>query len=623
MKTKIMVIIIALVGFFLLLPEPSQENSKPIVQSIESEKKSPSENFIIRNVRFYDGNRQQRNVDISVVDFKVSKISVNLPAQSDVPEINGIGKTLLPGLIDSHTHAFQMALKEALNYGVTTELDMFTMPSFANQQQAQRDLQRNTQDADLFSATILATAPGGHGTEYGFDIPVLDSVEQVPGFVEQRIAQGADYIKAVFSSEKSKIKYSPSISREILKALIDTAHLKQRLLVVHVDDLVSAREAIELGADGIIHSFMDQVADDSFVELMVSKQAFLIPTLSVQASVAQLADGRRLLSSLSEPVFLTRQQRSQLTASFPNFGIPAQGFQNALDSVKRLSEANVVVLAGSDAPNPGTTHGLSLHGELELLVKAGLSNEQAIHSATGAVSKVFPVGSRGRLEPGQLATMILVDGNPFDRIEVTRNIVQIWKNGVALTRQTYNDKDNPMKQLSLGLITDFNHSSDDLVYQAEMGSGLAETTDQFAGGKSSVVLALEDRKNPDSTPQTTPSRHLHISGELRAGFMFPWSGVAYMLGESMQQGVDLSNVDYLVLDAKGGSQTEQISVLLFQAGSLSPLQVDVKISSTWKSYRIDLNAVDNLDRTNLTNISIVRAQSLGNFEFMIDNLKFE
>ena len=96
-----------------------------------------------------------------------------------------------------------------------------------------------------------------------------------------------------------------------------------------------------------------------------------------------------------------------------------------------------------------------------------------------------------------------------------------------------------------------------------------------------------------------------------------------MLGESMQQGVELTDVKYLVLDAKGGSQTEQISVLLFQAGSLSPIQVDVKISSQWKNYRIDLDEISNLDRKNLTNISIVRAQQLGKFEFMIDSLKFE
>lgn len=616
MKVKIMAILIALLAFFMLLPEPPKtdaEKSSELNTSI-------SRTFIIRNVQFYDGNKRQESVDVSVVDFRVAAIGVDLQNQSEVPEIDGTGKTLLPGLIDSHTHAYQTALQEALNYGVTTELDMFTMPSFANEQQLRRDVLHNTESADLFSATILATSPGGHGTEYGFDIPVLDSVKQVPGFVAQRIEQGADYIKAVYSSEKSTIKYSPSISDDILKALIEVTHQHNKLLVVHVDDLISAREAIEFGADGIIHSFMDQVADDSFVKLMATNNAFIIPTLSVQASVAQLAEGKSLLASLTSNDYLTRQQRSQLTASFPDFGIPIQGFQNALASVKRLSEANVTVLAGSDAPNPGTTHGLSLHGELALLQKAGLTNEQVIHSATGAVSKVFPVGSRGRLEVGELATMVLVNGNPFKNIAATKNITQIWKNGEAYVRQTYNDALNPLEKLAKGLISDFNRPTAAAFNQVNIGTGLAETTDQFAGGKSTVAISIKDQIN---SSQANADRYLHITGELQSGFMFPWSGVAYMLGESMQQGVDLTDIKYLVFDAKGGSQTDQISVLLFQAGSMSPVQVDVKIAAQWKNYQIDLDEVRNLDRKNLTNISIVRAQKLGKFEFMIDDLEFQ
>jgi imidazolonepropionase-like amidohydrolase len=620
MKIKILAIIICIVLFFMFLPEPTLEKTKTKSGSTELQKNGPSQNFIIRNVRFYDGNRLFNEVDVSIVDFKVAEISNQLPAQKEFAEIDGAGKTLLPGLIDSHTHAFQSALEEAINFGVTTELDMFTMPEFANDQQALRDRRSNTQSADLFSATILATAPGGHGTEYGFDIPVLSTVEQVSDFVDQRVEQGADYIKAVYSSDKSKIKYSPSISREILAALIESSHRRDRMLVVHVDDLVSATEAIELGADGIIHSFMDKVADQSFVELMVSRKAFIIPTLSVQASVAGLTNGTKLLSSLANTDYLTRQQRSQLTASFPNFGIPAQGFNNALESVSRLAKAKVVVLAGSDAPNPGTTHGLSLHGELALLSLAGLTNEQVIHSATGAVSKVFPVGRRGRIESGDLATMVLVNGNPFQNIEATKDILQIWKNGVAYVRKTYDDAVNPLQKIENGLITDFDQQEGSVFNRVKIGKGLAETTDQFAGGKSTVAISLKDKIG---SGQAATNHYLHISGELRSGFMFPWSGVAYMLGESMQQGVELTDVKYLVLDAKGGSQTEQISVLLFQAGSLSPIQVDVKISSQWKNYRIDLDEISNLDRKNLTNISIVRAQQLGKFEFMIDSLKFE
>jgi hypothetical protein len=250
MKGKILVILTMLFAFFMLLPEPSINQTSGITIASSDNKNSNSkvtafsQNLIILNVHLYHGNRQYEQDDVSIVDYKVAAIAHNLPVQSIYPEINGADKTLLPGLIDSHTHVFQNTLLEALHYGVNPELDMRTMPNFANQYRHQRALQSNVGHADLFSVTIMATAPGRHGTQFSFDIPVLASVEQVPQFVDDRIAQGADYIKAVYGSQNSKIKYLSSINSAILKALVDRAHQYNRMLVVHVDDLISATKDI-------------------------------------------------------------------------------------------------------------------------------------------------------------------------------------------------------------------------------------------------------------------------------------------------------------------------------------------------------------------------------------------
>jgi hypothetical protein len=96
-----------------------------------------------------------------------------------------------------------------------------------------------------------------------------------------------------------------------------------------------------------------------------------------------------------------------------------------------------------------------------------------------------------------------------------------------------------------------------------------------------------------------------------------------MLGENIQDGGDLSTVKYLIFDAKGDAKTKQISVLLFQEGSLMPLQKELKISPKWTTYKINVDLINNLDRANITTISIVRSQSLGAFTFEIDDLRFE
>ena len=429
MNKFIIPFIIVIIVFFLVLPEPQGEENKAKVNQ------NYNDNFIINNVNVYDGFELQDNVSVEIKDNKIYKIAKTIKQSSGTPELDAQGKTLIPGLIDAHTHAYDLALRDALNFGVTTELDMFTMPEFATDRINSRNKTSHTLEADLFSSTILATTKNGHGTEYGLTIPVLENVRQVDQFVKNRIAQKADYIKAVYNnSEKATRKFFPSISIEILDALIQSAHQNNKMLVVHVDNLISAKEVIGLGADGIIHSFMDQVVDDEFIQMMKSNNAFIIPTLLVQASAAQLLDNEDLLTNENLSIFLSKQQKQQLKATFPSFGIPESAFQKALDSVQKLSNAGISIMSGTDAPNPGTTHGVSLHSELLYLVKAGLTHQQALHSATGAVSKHFPVGSRGTLKVGAMASMLLIDGNPMEDISHTQNIIQIWKNGVEFRR---------------------------------------------------------------------------------------------------------------------------------------------------------------------------------------------
>jgi len=630
MRGKLIFIVpIILVAFFIMLPEP---NDRPMTQNGATPNSSSTKstsvenssvnlvngNFIIREVRFYDGVNKLERADVRITDFKVSNVAESLPQQTKlpeterVPEIDGKGKTLIPGLIDSHTHAYMDALSEAINFGVMTELDMFTMPEFANIHQVKREQLDNTNSADLFSATILATAPGGHGTQFGSDIPVLENSSQVDAFVLQRIEQGADYIKAVYNSKKAKRKNFPSIDHDTLKALVIAAHQHGKLLVVHIDNLVSAREAIELGADGIIHSFMDTLVDDSFVKLMLEKKAFMIPTLTVQASMTQQIDNKDLLARDHNVAHLTKLQTQQLKTNFPNFGIPPEAFANAMNSVKLLVNAGVTVLAGSDAPNSGISHGISLHAELELLAKAGLSNQQILHSATGAVGQHFSIGNRGRLIEDSRATMILLDGNPFENISDTQKISRIWKNGKEFER-VLKPESVANTVFSPGLINDFNQK----IHKTLMGAGLGESTDQFAGGKSVVELALiKDSRTPSD-------QYLKVIGEVKQGFMFPWSGFSYLLGKDPQSGVDLSNISAIRFKAKGGSKTTQLSVLIFQSGSMHPLQEDLILTQDWQDFKVELAQFKNLDLTDVANISIVRTQKTGQFEFMIDNLIFE
>ena len=95
------------------------------------------------------------------------------------------------------------------------------------------------------------------------------------------------------------------------------------------------------------------------------------------------------------------------------------------------------ILAGTDAPNPGTAHGASIHRELELLVRAGLSPLEALRAATSVPARAFALHDRGRIAPGLRADLVLVDGDPTRDILATRNIVAIWKLGRIVDRESY------------------------------------------------------------------------------------------------------------------------------------------------------------------------------------------
>lgn len=130
--------------------------------------------------------------------------------------------------------------------------------------------------------------------------------------------------------------------------------------------------------------------------------------------------------------FLSSAQQQTLAATFG--GARPEILEDALASVRRFHAAGVAVLAGSDAPNPGTAHGASIHHELELLVEAGLTPTAALTAATALPAERFGLADRGRIAPGMRADLVLLDGDPVADITQTRRIVRIWKNGYDTDR---------------------------------------------------------------------------------------------------------------------------------------------------------------------------------------------
>src|SRR5688572_2063010 len=170
-------LMIGLAIWFSVLPLVSQETTRPVV---------------IQNVRVFDGSSVLSGGTVVMQSGKITAVGKGVATPAGAEVIDGAGHTLLPGLIDCHTHLINpAALKQALVFGVTTELDMFTEHRFAAEARKQQAAGRGLDRADLFSAGTLVTAPGGHGTEYGVIIPTITAPEEAQAFVDARIAEGS------------------------------------------------------------------------------------------------------------------------------------------------------------------------------------------------------------------------------------------------------------------------------------------------------------------------------------------------------------------------------------------------------------------------------------------------
>ena len=394
--------------------------------------------FIVTDVRVFDGERVVEHTTVAVSGGIIRTIGGDPAQWRDLPEIDGRGMTLLPGLVDAHAHvAGTEDLRQALRFGVTTVLDMAAigplplgMAAIRAKSEASFDL------ADVRSAFLPATSPSGHGTEYGVPIPAVWDATDAAEFVRQRRAEGSDYLKIMLNGVRSARTGASNLAPGQVVALVEAAHAQGMLAVAHVETLRDVEIALAAGIDGLAHSWRQGPASREVARGLAERRVFVVATLAVpdgflpESRAALLADPR-LQGVLSEPI---RQHlgRDFASATPPSIGQRASVEQH-FERVRALHEAGVTILVGSDAgTHQPTAHGLGVHRELELLAAAGLSSKEILTAATARTADAFRLADRGRIAPGLRADLMLVRGDPTADLLAIRDIARVWKRGVEV-----------------------------------------------------------------------------------------------------------------------------------------------------------------------------------------------
>jgi imidazolonepropionase-like amidohydrolase len=582
------IVFAALGALILTLPEPERPTARQAGAALA-----------ITNATLFDGAAFHEGRTILIEDGRIASIGADLEIPAGAELIDAAGLTALPGLIDAHTHTWGDGLEAALAFGVTTHLDMFSSPLMLPQTRRNRaDLSLHDQ-ADLFSSGMLATVEGGHGTQYGIPIDTLSAPEQAPAWVAARKAEGSDYIKLVYIPDAASL---PSLDLETARAVIDAAHAEGLMAVAHISSLEAAREMVAAGIDGLVHIFADHPVDQAFIAAARDNDVFVIPTLAVIASVAGTEDGAALAG---DPRVRERLSRGALRGLEGRFGMPPSSmFQYPLAeaNVAALHAAGVKILAGSDAPNPGTAYGASLHHELQLLARAGLSPAEALHAATAGAAEAFELAQRGRIEPGARADLVLVESDPRLDIASTLSITHVIRNG-AVVETGREARSGPAAgaEPDTADIADFDAATN--------GFAWVDTTDAMAGGNSEASSTVADGV-------------LRTEIAVRTGFPFPWAGPGYFPASQTGSALNLSGTPNLVLRLR--AQAGGYRVMLFNPGLTgAPPTVSIDLDEDWRTVRLDLNSVEGFDPAEFAGLAVVGGTQPGEAWIEIAEARFE
>lgn len=392
----------------------------------------------LRPERVFDGERVFEKYGVLIKNNKVEgfdnqlSMEKSLPKDTKIIDLNGC--TLLPGLIEGHTHLFlhpynetpweDQVLKEARSYrtsravvhaqqtlraGFTTARDLGTEGAEYDDVGLKKAINDGLIEGPrLLIATKALIATGSYAPK-GFspDFQVPQGAEEADGHddlikkVRNQIGHGADLIK-IYADYRWGLRgeAAPTFSIDEIKLIVETAKSAGRPTVAHASTAEGMRRAILGGVETIEHG--DNGTPEIW-KLMVEKNVCLCPTLAAGDAISQYRGWKKGIDPDPERI------------------------KKKKETFKQALEAGVKICFGGDV-------GVFAHGdnarELEMLVEYGMKPIDALKSATSINSDAFHLENQvGRVKTGLLADILVVEGNPIKNISDIRKVKLVIKDG--------------------------------------------------------------------------------------------------------------------------------------------------------------------------------------------------
>src|SRR5262245_11205608 len=333
---------------------------------------------------------------------------VTAPAGAE--RVDLAGKTVMPAMVDAHTHlgyrkdgtflaenftreTLQHELEQFAAYGVVAVAS-------AGTDRGELTLQLRNEPVARHAGVIVRTAWRGLAPpEAGPNPPMrtapygVSTEDEARRDVRELAARNADFVKIWVDDRNGSV---PKLSPTLYRSIIDEAHKNNLRVFAHIATLADAKELLRSGIDGFLHVMRDPAVDDELLKLVAERpQVFFTMTL-FGPSQAKGEDWPRLLQNIA-----------------------------------RLNSAGVRLALGTDVggASAGGRFGWTEHAELERMVTAGLTPAEAITAATRTAADVLRLADLGTIADGKTASFIVLDANPLEQISNTQRIARVYLHG--------------------------------------------------------------------------------------------------------------------------------------------------------------------------------------------------
>jgi len=371
-------------------------------------------------------------IDRATVLLRDGRIDQIEPGEINQPRPEGwldlSGRTLLPGLVDAHVHmssypeylrlpavrrgdppmprevryfALASGARDLLRAGITTVRDVGSHDDEQLHLRAAIEAGLTPGPRLLCCGRILsATSPGG--AVFGTMYREADGPDEMRKAVREQLRRGADYVKIMATGARSVLLENPEPAQMTLAeavAVVDEAHRMGKRVAAHAEGLDGARLAITAGVDTVEHG-LSLHRDPALLRTMVERGTVLVPTLSTFHDVAET-------HACLYPPALTAQARRQR--------------EEAYRTLRAARDAGVTLAMGFDS----APHGANAL-EVVRMVEGGLTPMQGLVAATSGSAAALGLPEIGRIAPGAVADLVVVDGDPLADVRLLTRPERIW-----------------------------------------------------------------------------------------------------------------------------------------------------------------------------------------------------